>query len=309
MTCFPRHIYNNRKEIKMTNTEWELKEIPYSIRSGLMPKSIVTFEGLSTKLDVSRQKNSDLSNGLSIYNPIDEDDGLNFGVMFYKHDNFKDTYQVNPHKINFDKDRSTLCVGSTHYPADIGRFKKGTEEKNYTLKLNKNVRSPLFVPTTHKEIEFFLVLFPLDNEHDDPPLIIDEDSVDDNARKEPQKVVVNGVLLGDDPDQEDVVIEKPRLEEVVHTVQTKQEYMDDIDFDNKEKLAEFKTADFMKHKSWHKQKHREQKSKPYNDDEYNVVYEDKGLKMLFDTGDNTERNPVEDTVEEEYPPILDVNFS
>lgn len=295
----------------MTNTE-ELKDIPYSIRSGLMPKSVVTFEGLSTKLDVSRLKNSDLSNGLSIYEPIDEDNGLNFGVMLIKHDNFKDTYQVNPHKINFDKDRETLCVGSTHYPAEIGRFKKGIEEKNYTLKLNKNVRSPLFVPTNHKETEFFLVLFPLDNEHDDPPLIIDEDNVDDNARSEPQKIVIVAEvdLLGDDLDQEDVVIEKPQLEEV-HTVQTKDEYLDDIDFDNKEKLAEYQTAQFMKQKAnkSNRKRSRQQKSKPLRDDDFNIVYEDKGLKMLFDTDDNTEKLLVKDTVEEEYTPLPDINFS
>lgn len=315
MTCFPRQIYNNRKEIIMTKTD-ELKNIPYSIRSGLMPKSVVTFEGLSTKLDVSRQKNSDLSNGLSIYNPIDEDDGLNFGVMFYEHDNFKDTFQVNPHKINFDKDRETLCVGSTHYPANIGRFKKGTEEKNYTLKLNKNVRSPLFVPSNHKETEFFLVLFPLDDLRDDPPLIFDEDDVGDNARSEPQKIVDDFVneldrieeeidLLEDEPDQPNVVIEKPLS---VQTVQTKDEYMDDLDFENKEKLAEFETAQFVKQSYQHKNKRRKQKSK--SNDEFNVIYEeDKGLKMLFDTGDNTKSNLVEDTVEEEYTPIPDVNFS
>ncbi len=314
MTCFPRHVYNNRKEIIMTKID-ELKNIPYSIRSGLMPKSIVTFEGLSIKLDVSRQKNSDLSNGLSIYNPIDEDDGLNFGVMFYEHDNFKDTYEVHPHKLNFDKDRETLCVGSTHYPANIGRFKKGTEEKNYTLKLNKNVRSPLFVPSNHKETEFFLVLFPLDDLRDDPPLIIDEDNVDDNARSEPQKIVDDFVdkldqleneidlLVGDDPDQEDVVIEKPQLEEVlVHTVQTKGEYMDDLDFENKEKLAEFETAQFVKQSYQHKNKRRKQKTKS---SDFNVVWEeDQGLKQLFATDDE---KPEE--VEEEYTPIPDVNFS
>ena len=80
----------------MTNTD-ELKNIPYSIRSGLMPKSVVTFEGLSTKLDVSRRKNHDLSNGLEIYKPEPEDDGLNFGVMFY--DCFSDLITYSEHGI------------------------------------------------------------------------------------------------------------------------------------------------------------------------------------------------------------------
>jgi hypothetical protein len=150
----------------------QLNELPHSLRSGLMPKkSILTYEGLTTKLDVSRIKNSDLSKGLPIYRPL-EDSGLEFGVMFFEHDNFRDTYEVNPHKINFDKDREALCIGSTLYTTNIRRYVKGTVTNTYTLKLNKNVRSPLFVPYQPNN---FLVLEPLNNQSDDPPLILDND--------------------------------------------------------------------------------------------------------------------------------------
>jgi hypothetical protein len=106
MTVFPPHIY--QRELPMN----KLDELPNSITRGLNPEmSMVTYEGLSTQLGKAETPNDLL---LPIYQPSN-DSGMNFGVMFYNHDHFNDRYEINPHKVNFKKDRDTFCVGKTNY--------------------------------------------------------------------------------------------------------------------------------------------------------------------------------------------------
>ena len=87
--------------------------------------------------------------------------------MFYNHKEFDDHYEVNPHKINFGKDRDTLQIGSTLYTAKIRRYVKDTKT-SYTLQLTKGQQSPLFVP--YKE-DIFLVLEPLNKIQTVEPVI------------------------------------------------------------------------------------------------------------------------------------------
>jgi len=145
MSMFPQ-VLTKAELIKLTE---QLKALPKTIRDNINANATkITYEGLSAKFG---KEPSDLV----VYKPTTN--GTNFGVMFYNHDKFNDTYEVNPHKVNFSKDRETLQIGSTSYTAKIRRYVKETR-MTYTLKLVKGEASPLFVP--YKE-DIFLVLEPI----------------------------------------------------------------------------------------------------------------------------------------------------
>lgn len=158
----------------------KLDDLPQSIQRGISPEmSLVTYEGLSTQLGKNQTPNDLL---LPIHKPNDDDSGMNFGVMFYNHDQFHDRYEVYPHKINFKKDRETLVVGKTTYTANLSRYLKETKI-TYSLRLTKGISSPLFVPFVD---DVFLVLDPINdtNQSDNPPLIVDDDDDEDNFKSE-----------------------------------------------------------------------------------------------------------------------------
>lgn len=163
-------VITHEELIKLTE---QLEKLPKTIRDNIDAQSSkVTYEGLSTKPD------KDLSD-LVVYKPTN---GMTFGVMFYDHDEFNDTYEVNPHKVNFGKDRETLQIGSTIYTAKIRRYVKDTRI-TYTLQLAKGSSSPLFVP--YKE-DVFLVLEPIKPNRivEEPPLVDEPVDTEVNPYKE-----------------------------------------------------------------------------------------------------------------------------
>lgn len=83
--------------------------------------------------------------------------GNNIGAMFFDHEEFVKSFPVNPHKVNFGKDRDELQIGGTMYHARIRRMVNETVEC-YTFQTKRGQTSPLFIP--YKD-NAFLVLEPL----------------------------------------------------------------------------------------------------------------------------------------------------
>lgn len=121
---------------QMTN---QLKQLPKTIRNNL---------------DSTPVSLKDIGYGEVEYYPST---GNNIGAMFYDHDEFSSGLSVNPHKVNFSKDRDELQIGGSLFNARIRRMVNDTIEC-YTLQTKRGQKSPLFIP--YKD-NAFLVLEPL----------------------------------------------------------------------------------------------------------------------------------------------------